>query len=114
MKDGELQERLIRAESVRRVAGMWVIWRKGRSRGPGKPLAAVLCAGRVQRKVRWRGRRVLLLTERADLVRVHEAWLLPGKYPLGDVWPQLDGADAFRALEMDEARRVLHQVLDAV
>ncbi len=112
MGEMELQERLLRADRVRRAAGMWVVWRKGRSRGPGKPLAAVLCAGRVRRKVRWR-RRALLLTERSDLVRVHEAWLLPRRYPVGELWPQQDGAD-FLALEMDEARRVLLQICSFV
>lgn len=88
-----------------RLAGMWVVWRAGRSRGPGRTMAAVLCAGRVAHK-----RRDVLITDRNDRVRIHEAWVLPRSAPLGEVWPRWDELGTFRALEMEEAQRVLGEI----
>lgn len=106
MTQEEIVRRLVKAGSRKRAAGMWVVWRAGRSRGPGRKVAAVLCAGRVKRK-----RREVLITERSDRVRVHEAWLLPRWYPVADMWPLWDNLGTFKALGMDEAATVLGAIM---
>lgn len=85
---------------------MWVVWRAGRSRGGGLPLAAVLCAARVKYKA---GQ--VIVTEGLERVRAFEAWVLPAKYPLERVWPKSENGAFFLALGMKEAQRVLGAII---